>query len=77
MVPWEVMMLGMGLQLGYGDIKHLERVFMEGTESKTDICLWASGWGYLGVYFLLSGCWLKLGTKSKAARGAVLAETLR
>lgn len=34
-------MLGLGLQLGYGDIKHLDSVFMQGTESKEDNCLWA------------------------------------
>lgn len=34
-------MLGVGLQLGYGDIKHLDSVFLCRAESKRDICLWA------------------------------------
>lgn len=33
-------MLGMGLQLRYVDIKHLDSVFMQGTGSKRDMCLW-------------------------------------
>lgn len=41
MVPWEAGMLEMGLQLRYVDIKHLDSVFMQGTESKREIYLWA------------------------------------
>lgn len=34
MIPWEVMMLRMGLQLRYEDIKYLDSVFMRGIESE-------------------------------------------
>ena len=49
-IPWEVMMLRMGLQLRYEDIKYLDSVFMQGAESEGHLLV-VLRLGSLGVYF--------------------------